>query len=313
MPTRRRPPPPTACATRLLEVPEVVRAKAITSGAGAWLEGLPDLVAALEDEWGITVGAPYPDATEAYVAAADVVDGGPPAVLKLCIPRDHDAARQEITTLRLAAGDGCAALLRDDLARGALLLERLGPSMADLGLPLARRTELLVEAATQVWRRVPDDAGLATGADKARWLTRFVTWSWEDLDRPCTEAAVAQALACASRRERAHDDERAVLVHGDVHQWNALRAGAGWKLVDPDGLRAEPEYDLGVLLREDPDTPEALRARCAWLAERTGRDETAIWEWGVVERVATGLICERIGLQPVGRQMLTAADAVARD
>lgn len=28
----------------------------------------------------------------------------------------------------------------------------------------------------------------------------------------------------------------------------------------------------------------------------------AIWEWGVVERVSTGLVCTEIGLQPVGRQ-----------
>jgi hypothetical protein len=59
---------------------------------------------------------------------------------------------------------------------------------------------------------------------------------------------VAHALACAARRVAAHDDERAVLVHGDVH---------------------------------------------------------------VVERVSTGLLATRIGLQPVGRQMLAAADHVA--
>jgi streptomycin 6-kinase len=60
----------------------------------------------------------------------------------------------------------------------------------------------------------------------------------------------------------AHDDERAVLVHGDVHEWNALQApGGGFKLVDPDGLVAEPEYDLGVLMREDRGPPDARRRR----------------------------------------------------
>jgi streptomycin 6-kinase len=48
-------------------------------------------------------------------------------------------------------------------------------------------------------------------------------------------------------------------VHGDVHQWNALEAPAdveqGFKLVDPDGLLAEAEYDLGVIMREDPRRP----------------------------------------------------------
>jgi streptomycin 6-kinase len=104
-----------------------------------------------------------------------------------------------------------------------------------------------------------------------------------------------------------------VLVHGDVHQWNALEAGTGFKLVDPDGLLAEAEYDMGILMREDPrellhGDPEA---RSRWLAARTGLDAVAIWEWGVVERVSTGLLCTSVDLQPAGREMLAVADLVA--
>ena len=105
------------------------------------------------------------------------------------------------------------------------------------------------------------------------------------------------------------------MVHGDVHQWNVLQAGStGFKLVDPDGLLAEPEYDLGIIMREDPlelmgGDPDD---RAHWLARRTGLDATAIREWGIVERVSTGLLCEKIDLQPVGRQMLEAAEFVAR-
>ena len=66
-------------------------------------------------------------------------------------------------------------------------------------------------------------------------------------------------------------------------------------------------------MREDP--LELLRdgphARARWLGARTGCDVAAIWEWGVVERVSTGLSSESIGLQPIGRQMLQAADRIA--
>jgi streptomycin 6-kinase len=66
-------------------------------------------------------------------------------------------------------------------------------------------------------------------------------------------------------------------------------------------------------MREDP--VELLRGdpwdRARWLAARTGLDATAVWEWGVVERVSTGLLGTRIGLQPVARQMLHAADLIA--
>ena len=52
-------------------------------------------------------------------------------------------------------------------------------------------------------------------------------------------------------------------------------------------------------------------ARAHRLAERTGLDATAIWEWGVVERVSTGLLGVKVGLQPVAGQMLEVADRVA--
>jgi streptomycin 6-kinase len=292
-------------------VPQVVRAKAVAHGAEDWLDGLPALVADLAREWSCTVGRTYPDATEAYVADV-TLDDGTPAVLKLMIPRAGGHAVHEITVLRLADGDGCVRLLRHDEDRGALLLERLGPSMYELGVPYRRRLEILADLARRVWRPAPD-SDLPTGAAKGRWLAEYVVTLWESLDRPCTERAVGYALDCVQRRIRAHDDERAVLVHGDVHQWNALRSGPGFTLVDPDGLLAEPEYDLGVLMREDPDELMAGDPyhRASWLAARTGLDATAIWEWGVVERVSTGLLCASVGLQPVADRMLAAADAVA--
>lgn len=294
-----------------LSVPHVVRAKALAVGAVCWIGELPGLIAGLERDWLISVGRPLDGGTEAFVAEATLGDSSP-AVLKLMIPRAGEHARNEITVLRLAKGEGCARLLHADAARGALLLERLGRSLAELELPTAQRHEILCATAGKVWRPAPG-SGLPTGADKGRWLAGFITTTWRKLGGPCSERAVDHALACAARRVAAHDDERAVLVHGDVHQWNVLEAGDGYKLIDPDGLLAEAEYDMGILMREDP--AELLgggsRARARWLARRCGLDATAIWEWGVVERVSTGLLCTEIGLQPVGRQMLAVADRLA--
>ncbi|MFB9833822.1 aminoglycoside phosphotransferase family protein [Actinoallomurus acaciae] len=298
-------------ATWRERVPEVVRNKALAAGATRWLDDLPSLVADLSREWGIGVGAAYPDGTEAFVAEA-TLDDGTPAVLKLCVSRAVEAARHEITVLRLTGGEGCVRLLRADPERGALLLERLGRPLVRLSLPLRRRQEILSAAAARVWRPAPG-CGLPTGAAKGRWLADYVERTWEALGRPCAERTVAHALTCVRRRVDAHDDERAVLVHGDVHQWNALEADGGFRLVDPDGLLAEPEYDLGILMREDP--VELLtgdpRERARRLAHRHGLDAEAIWEWGAVERVATGLLGTAIGLQPLARQMLTTADRLA--
>jgi streptomycin 6-kinase len=297
---------------RIVDVPDVVEVKARSVGADRWLTDLPALVSELERTWSISVGAAYADATEAFVAPAELGDGTL-AVLKLVVPRDGDAAAHEITALRLCAGEGCVALLRDDVTRGALLLERLGPSLRDEGLPTTRRHEILCATAQEVWRPVAS-SGLPTGDAKAHRLAEWIEAWWEELGHPCARAAVDDALTCAARRARAHDPARAVLVHGDVHQWNALRAGDGYKLVDPDGLVAEAEYDLGIIMREDPE--ELLLdgggpvSRAVRLAAWTGLDATAIWEWGVIERVSTGLLGTKIGLQPVAGEMLRAAEAV---
>lgn len=289
----------------------MVRNKAISCGAEAWLDALPGIVADLERDWAFTLGRAYEHGTEAFVAEANLEDGTG-AVLKLVIPRSGNHATNEATVLRLARGDGCPQLYRSDDAHGALLVERLGPTMFQLGLPIDQRHEHLCAAAQRIWRPAPD-CGLPTGAAKAAWLAGFIERKWEQLDRPCTEAAVVYALACADRRIAAHDDELAVLVHGDVHQWNALQSADGFKLVDPDGLLAEAEYDLGILMREDP--AELLaghpRHRSHWLAARTGLNEPAIWEWGVIERVSTGLLGVEIGLEPEASRMLAVADRVA--
>jgi streptomycin 6-kinase len=257
------------------------------------------------------VGRPFAGATEAYVAEATTTDGHP-VVLKLLLPLSPNVAKNEIPALRLANGKGCVALLRDDPSLGALLLERLGPSLYEFNVPLVRRHEILCDTVARVWRPA-SGCGLPTGADKARRLAAFVTETWEKVDRPCSERAIDHALACARRREMAHDDDRAVLVHGDVHQLNALQAGAEFKLIDPDGLSAEPECDLGTVMRGDP--VELLRGdpreRARWLAARTGLDPVPTWEWGVIERVASGLHCAEIDLQPLGRETLAAVDAIA--
>ena len=293
-----------------MAVPAAVRNKALAAGAESWLRDLPDLVAVLEQEWAIIVGRAFGDATEAFVAAVTLADGTP-AVLKLLVPRDFDAAGHEITALRLAAGDGCVRLLRADESRGAMLLERLGPSMYELGLPMGQRHEILCSCAEKMWRPAPE-SGLPTGADKGRRLAGSSRGPGRNWTARVRQRAVAEALACAERRVAAHDDERAVLVHGDVHQWNALRAGDGFKLVDPDGAPRRTRVRPGHPDARGPggtaDRRPAPPVPLARPPVRSGRDR----HLGVgrgragVDRPAV----TRIGLQPVGREMLAAADYV---
>lgn len=305
-----------------MEVHDALRERARLRGVARWVDELPGLLDELADAWALTLGDPFDTGTEAYVAPA-TLPNGTAAVLKLLLPWPGGPPNHESAVLQLAGTHGLVALLRHDDGRGALLLEALGEPLDRAGQPTQARLEIMCETLAELWghaARVHDAVarlGLTTGAAKAVWLTEYILEHWEALGRPCGRAAVDHALACAERRRRAHDDRRATLVHGDVHQWNTLaHPDGGHRFVDPDGLFAEPEADLGVLLREDPDEPDDPmrgnpRARARWLADRTGLDADAVWEWGVVERVSTGLSTVAIGLQPVGEQMLALADRVA--
>jgi streptomycin 6-kinase len=111
-----------------------------------------------------------------------------------------------------------------------------------------------------------------------------------------------------------------VTAHGDPHPGNTLlrlEAG-GCAFVDPDGELGERAYDLGVAIRDwsfqlaaAPDPGRLLRDYAELLAAHTSEDATAIWEWGYLERVATGLYALDSGLPDFGRRMLAAADTLA--
>jgi streptomycin 6-kinase len=284
----------------------------MAEGCARWLDELPALVQSLAHDWSVTIGATLRGGHAAFVAEATTSDG-PRAVIKVGVPANSTELRCEAAVLRLADGDGCARLFRHDLDRGALLLERLGSALFEVIADPGTRHDTLCDLATRLWRPVDDDADLPTGADRAHAYAELMPRLWHLTGRACMQATIDDAVECAERRWRAHDERLAVLVHGDLHDANALAAGNGtFKLIDPDGLRAEPACDLGTILRCNPDLQDDLRARAERLALRTGVDATAIWEWGTIYRVIGGLHSRRVGLQPFGDQLLAHADRLTR-
>lgn len=299
----------------------LVRAKLASLGQAGerWQAELPDLVADLEREWSVTVvGRSLPGGSCSYVTRVRTRDGGE-AVLKLAIPEPDYGHR--IDTIRRAAGRGYVRLLAADVDRRAVLLESLGPSLDRLALPPERTLEILCDTLRVAWQ-VPPAGPPPHREDRAVGLAELVGRLWEQLDHPCPEPVVAEALACAERRAAAFDPGRCVVVHGDPHPANALRvpaprpgAESGFVLVDPDGVVAAAAYDLGVAVRgwcaeilAAPEPAALLLGWCRLLAARSGLDATAIWEWGYLERVSSGLYITSFGAEQLGRSFLDAAE-----
>lgn len=295
--------------TRSITIPERVRLRAEQSSQETrqWLKDLPGLLAELEQAWDLSIGQPLSGGSSAYVAPVKTTSGN--AVIKIAMPDPHrpDGFQQERDTLLRANGHGYVRVFKFDDKRRALLLEQLGPSMQERKLEPKQAIRLLYKALQQAWLVPPAvDQTINPLEYKTQTLAQLISELWDKLERPCSESIVSHALELARRRMDAFDPQRCVVVHGDPHPANALlvrapRAGTelDFVFVDPESFLCEPEYDLGVVMRDwneellAADDPLTLAHEyCQLLARESGLDEAAIWEWGFIERVSSGLyIC----------------------
>jgi streptomycin 6-kinase len=131
------PHPPEAVPA--ITVPErlALSVRALGEAGEAWLAALPGLLAGLEADWLVTVGTGLEGGNAAYVAEA-VTRDGTPVVVKVPVPPGVGGFTpfgRQLAALQLAGGDPYVGLIRYDVPRQALLLERLGRPMASLGWP----------------------------------------------------------------------------------------------------------------------------------------------------------------------------------
>jgi streptomycin 6-kinase len=308
--------------SRVVDLPEAVRRTAESHGSVGedWLAALPGIVGHLCDAWSLSVGEVLDGGTSAYVARVRTADGSD-AVLKVALPARGFSA--QVGTLAASAGRGYVRLYDFDLERHAMLMEPLGPPLSAAGAPVEAALSVLANTLLQAWQAPrPPDATIPAPAGKANQLIEIIDDLWPAHGGPCSRRLVTRAGALADRRAEAFDLEGCVLCHGDPHADNALltlapRVGAesGYVFVDPDGFLCEPAYDLGVAMRGwtdqllAADDPIALaRSWSTHLAQATDVDEQAIWAWGLIERLTTGLYLTRIGHEAAGRAYLASAE-----
>lgn len=297
----------------------MVRARVATLGeeGHAWVDALPGLLLDLSRRWSLRLGRGLPGGSASYLCLV-VRSDGTEAVLKVSLPQQHPPGYAE--TLSAARGRGYVRVLEADPSRHALLLERLGSSLARSGLGVDDQLDTLAATLLAAWRQ-PD----RPPSDKARSLAQGLSRCHAQVPGAATEAVVEQALIYATGlADPAPDD--LVLVHGDPHPGNLLRvpeprpgAATGWCFVDPEPFVADRAYDLGVVVRDYSTTllaePATAAARlwswCRRVAGPSGVDPARVWAWGFLERVSTGLYVTSFGAHRVGEPFLRCAAVLA--
>jgi streptomycin 6-kinase len=267
----------------------------VWSDAGAaWLSQLSGLISACERHWGLVAMAPLDGVSYNYVAPAVRADGTE-VVLKIGFPNPE--LTSEIDALWEFDGRGSVGLLDVDRERGALLLERLKP-----GTPLsdiaddAEATQIAAQVMRQLWRPGEDNSVFRSVGQWAEGLDRM-RHHFEGGTGPLPRMLVEKAEGLFA--ELLPSMSEPVLLHGDLHHANILRAERQpWLAIDPKGIVGEPEYELGALLRniaprllERPRPSEVVAQRVEILCDALGFERSRLAGWGLAQAVLAAWWC----------------------
>lgn len=257
------------------------------TGGAEWLARLPDLLAECERRWSLTVRPSPFTLSYNYVAPATLADGTE-IVLKAGVPNRE--LRTEIEALRLYNGRSAVRLLDADPDKGILLLERLCPGqMLTTLTDDDEATRIAALVMQTLWRPLPEEHNFPSVANWADGLAELRA-EFGGGTGPFAKKLVETAESLFTDLLASMNNP--VLLHGDLHHYNILSAGDGWRMIDPKGIVGEPAYEVGALLRnpiatifDEPALDRITARRLDILAETLALDRERLRQWSLAQAV----------------------------
>ena len=151
-------------------------------------------------------------------------------------------------------------------------------------------TAIAAQVMQQLWRPVPPNHPFPTVANWARGMDRL-RQEFDGGTGPFPKKLVQTAVSLFN--DLLPSQAEPVLLHGDLHHWNILRATrAPWLALDPKGVVGEPAYEVGAWLRNPidrllhlSDLPHIQARRIDQFVELLGLDRQRLIGWGIAQAV----------------------------
>lgn len=243
-------------------------------------------LAELAQLWRVTIGRMR--TTPGSIVAFGFRDDAPVLLKVSTHPHEEWRAGELISAF---AGRGMVRALEH--APGAVLLEEMKPAT-----PLARvidaegderAVHVLASVIAAMQETSPAVRGFPSAQEWGRSFERYLASNNDEI--PVTLVVEAQRLYEHLCRTQAPPR----LLHGDLHHDNVLLdAGRGWLAIDPKGVVAELEFELGAALRNPAEmpvlyTPGAIERRAKAYARQLDLDAGRIVQWTFAQAVLSAI------------------------
>lgn len=174
-----------------------------------------------------------------------------PVVLRCVIGRDEEWHGGAV----VKAFAGCGMVRALEFVPGAVLLEEVQPGTPLVNFVQAGRdeaaTRIVVDVIKAMLQANPGIVGHPVAADWAAGFDAYLSGGQDVI--PTDLVRTARSVY----RDLCETQKQVRLLHGDLHHYNVLfDQHHGWIAVDPKGIVAELEFELGAVLRNPQDMPE---------------------------------------------------------
>ena len=248
---------------------------------GYWAASDPEAIAAdiearlaaAVEAWRLSEVAPIGEGNVALVCSA--TRAGESVVLKVN-PRRHPEEgliAAAAVALEFWLPTGTAVRLLDERdARMTLLLERVAPgdSLDDSERPWEEKLEILGHLVARLHAAGSAPRSIPALADYAALWRQY-------LDDPGLTGELDALVA---------DGAEGVLLHGDLHPGNALRAAEGWTAIDPTAIRGDRHADVWALICPQAPVDGRFRERVERYSDAAGLDPERAVAWARVRAAA---------------------------
>jgi streptomycin 6-kinase len=201
-------------------------------------------------EWNVVVKSTK--TTETSLVAFGV-RGNQRVVLKVARHEGEEWRSGEL----LAAFNGNGLVRALDYTEGAVLLEELTPGNDLVSLCLGGRDDEATKVIAGIIKQMSSIRPSVPGFIFVRDLAAGFQRHRHNCDGLMLNGMVEKAELMFVELCESQGDIR--LLHGDLHHYNVLfDSRLGWVAIDPWGLRAEIEYEIGASLRNPIAAPDLL-------------------------------------------------------